>query len=49
MGGAFSMRGKYNNAYNTLIAKPERKDYFLNMAIDGKIILQFIIKERGVN
>jgi hypothetical protein len=41
------MHGGEENSYRVLVAKPEekRKDYFEDLIIGGRIILQWILKQ----
>jgi hypothetical protein len=35
------------NANNTLVGKPEGRDHTEDLGVDGRIILEWILKKRG--
>jgi len=46
MGGSCRLNGEMRNSYKILVGKPERKDYFEELGVDGKIILEWVFGKK---
>jgi hypothetical protein len=40
--------GEMRNAYNVLVGRPEEKNHLEDLGIDGRIILERILRKQGV-
>jgi hypothetical protein len=45
--GHVEWMGEIRNAYNILVGKPEGKNHLEDLDVDGKIILEWILRKQG--
>jgi hypothetical protein len=48
IGRAYSMHGEMRNWYKILVGKNEGRDNFEGLDLDGKVIVKWLLKKKGI-